>query len=45
MADMPVAIFVAYESERIQDPVRSIKYIMANELEVPISASNCVHFV
>ena len=36
---MPVAFFVAYESERIQDPVRSIKYIMANELEVRISAS------
>jgi hypothetical protein len=34
MADMPVAFFVSYESEKIQDPVRSIKYIMANELEV-----------
>ena len=34
MADMPVAFFVAYESEKTHDPVRSIKYIMANELEV-----------
>jgi hypothetical protein len=34
MADMPVAFFVAYESDKIEDPVRNIKYIMANELEV-----------
>jgi hypothetical protein len=34
MADMPVAFFVAYESEKFQDPVRSIKYIMADELQV-----------
>ena len=37
MADMPVAFFVAYESEKTHDPVRSIKYIMANELEVRCS--------
>ncbi len=34
MADMPVAFFIAYESEKLQDPVRSIKYIMADELQV-----------
>jgi hypothetical protein len=34
MEDMPVAFFVSYEAERIQDPVRSIKYIMQNELQV-----------
>jgi hypothetical protein len=33
-SDLPVAFFVAYESEKVQDPVHSIKYIMANELEV-----------
>jgi hypothetical protein len=41
MADMPVAFFVAYESDKSQDPVRSIKYIMANELEVQCCQMFC----